>query len=500
MSVLDEATASASGAGAPEQTHALVIGIESYDAGPAWDLNGPANDAFGFARWLVGQGVPAENVRVLVAPLARPDKADFQTWNNAPVVRPTRQNIADALTRALPKVTGERLYVFWSGHGYYSEEGERRLFYADAHPNYLANLDFNALLLSLASDYYTGFPTQIFFVDACASTVTPTQDQLMPGDALPKRPHTSGREQFALFAASRGEVALNVSREQAGLFSSVLLEALGHQTDWPPDMGRLADEIDARFGELRAQNRTHQVPIRLWYRDRKTESASIGFSVAEATLPPTTDGLPMTGSELRDILVKSFSLSELNDLLFDLGVNYENISGDTLPARARETVLYFQRYSRFDELAAAVQKARPLAPGQAAGASGPPAPPGSSAPPSPTTAEPTAPATPAAPAATSAASQPRRLIAPQLLGLRTRLLAGQAFKSAATRDAILSMLDPQITIGYSPGPNQLVDVYNLLQACNLHDGGIQQLVEAVRAFETDPAAMQAVDDYLAGIA
>lgn len=62
------------------------------------------------------------------------------------------------------------------------------------------------------------------------------------------------------------------------------------------------------------------------------------------------------------------------------------------------------------------------------------------------------------------------------------------------------MLDPQITIGYSPGPNQLVDVYNLLQACNLHDGGIQQLVEAVRAFETDPAAMQAVDDYLAGIA
>lgn len=206
----------------------------------------------------------------------------------------------------------------------------------------------------------------------------------------------------------------------------------------------------------------------------------------------------MTGSDLRDILIKSFSLSELNDLLFDLGVNYENISGDTLPSRARETVLYFQRHSRFDELVAAVQKARPQAFGATASSSGGPTAPVTSPATPPQTNAP--PSNPPAPASTAAAGQPRRLSAPQLITLRSRLLAGQAFKSAATRDAIVSVLDPQITAGYSPGPNQLVDVYNLLQACNLHDGGIQQLVEAVRAFETDPSAMQAVDDYLASLA
>lgn len=496
MSVLDQ-TPAADNPATPEQAYALVVGIESYDAGEAWNLDGPANDAFGFARWLVDQGVPATNIQVLVSPLARSDKADFQTWNNTPVAHPTRQNVSDALTRTLPQVSGDRLYVFWSGHGYYSDDGERRLFYADAHQSFLANLDFNALLLSLASDYYTGFATQVFFVDACASTVTPAQDQLMPGDALPKKTRAAGREQFALFAASRGEVALNLSREQAGLFSSVLLEALADQASWPPDMGRLADKVDARFAELRAQGTTRQVPIRLWYRDRKTDDGRIDLVVNEATHPPTTDGPPMTLFELRDILVKSFSLGELNDLLFDLGVNYEDIPGDTLSARARETVLYFQRHSRFDELVAAVQKARP----QAFGATASPAA-GSAAPaiaqPT-TTPRDTPPATSSSTAAPPPAGLPRRLTAPQLLGLRTRLLAGQAFKSASTRDAILSILDPSITAGYSPGPNQLVDVYNLLQACNLHDGGIQQLVEAVRAFETDPAAMQAVDDYLASL-
>lgn len=359
MSVLDQDRSSEDAVGAAQQTHAVVVGIETYDAGPAWNLDGPANDAFGFARWLVGQGVSAENIRVLVSALPRPDKADFQTWNNAPVARPTRQNVFDALTRSLPKVKGERLYMLWSGHGYISDEGERRLFYADAHPDYLANLDFNALLLSLASDYYIGFPVQVFFVDACASTVTPAQNQLMPGDALPKKTRATGRNQFALFAASPGQVAQNLPREQAGLFSSVLLEALGRQTAWPPDMDHLAREIDARFGELQAQNKTWQVPFSYSYEDPDRKGTRPSSSSNRESSSPATNGPPMAGSELRDVLATAFSLDELKDLCQDLDVNYENIPGDTLRAKARELVLYFQRHSRFDDLVAAARRIRP---------------------------------------------------------------------------------------------------------------------------------------------
>lgn len=37
----------------PENTYALVVGIEKYDAGPDWDLDGPTRDASRFCAWLL---------------------------------------------------------------------------------------------------------------------------------------------------------------------------------------------------------------------------------------------------------------------------------------------------------------------------------------------------------------------------------------------------------------------------------------------------------------
>jgi hypothetical protein len=54
----------------PAQSHAVVVGIEKYDIGDAWNLNGPALDAVRFVRWLRTRGVPAENIDLFASPLA----------------------------------------------------------------------------------------------------------------------------------------------------------------------------------------------------------------------------------------------------------------------------------------------------------------------------------------------------------------------------------------------------------------------------------------------
>jgi hypothetical protein len=62
---------------------------------------------------------------------------------------------------------------------------------------------------------------------------------------------------------------------------------------------------------------------------------------------------------LRDRLVEHFSLGELNDLLFTLGVDDEDIPGRTRSDKARQLIGYFDRRGRLPDLLAACRAARP---------------------------------------------------------------------------------------------------------------------------------------------
>jgi hypothetical protein len=62
---------------------------------------------------------------------------------------------------------------------------------------------------------------------------------------------------------------------------------------------------------------------------------------------------------LRDKLVQHFSLAELDDLCFKVGVDEEEIPGRTRPEKAREMVQYFRRRNRLPELLAACRAERP---------------------------------------------------------------------------------------------------------------------------------------------
>ncbi len=53
---------------------------------------------------------------------------------------------------------------------------------------------------------------------------------------------------------------------------------------------------------------------------------------------------------LRQNIEKYFNMDELKDLTFDLGINYENIPGETISAKSRELINYCQRHNLLREL------------------------------------------------------------------------------------------------------------------------------------------------------
>lgn len=259
----------------PLKTYALVVGVEHYAAGPKWDLDGPASDARKFVEWLRTRRVPDENIFLYLSPL---DK-------NASLAEPgakaaTRENVYQALTTILlSKTNGTLLYLFWGGHGMITPENQRLLYYADATQQNIMNLDFNSLLTSLRSDFFSGLEQQIFFIDACANYVANWRLYgTLPHETFPTGNPLATREQFVCLAAKPGEYAKNVTEQQTGRFSQVVREELAKQESdhWPPDMETLATSLSTRFSELRAEGEAKQTPIHFWYKSWDGSERSLG--------------------------------------------------------------------------------------------------------------------------------------------------------------------------------------------------------------------------------
>lgn len=65
-------------------------------------------------------------------------------------------------------------------------------------------------------------------------------------------------------------------------------------------------------------------------------------------------------SRLDDQIADHFNLSELQDLCFKLGINFENLAGSTLNDKTLELVRYCQRHRRLIELLALLSELRPM--------------------------------------------------------------------------------------------------------------------------------------------
>ncbi len=66
-------------------------------------------------------------------------------------------------------------------------------------------------------------------------------------------------------------------------------------------------------------------------------------------------------NSLLQFLVRHYTLDEMKTLCFNLFVDYDNLSGDTKNAKARELILHLERDGRLDELGAALGREQPRA-------------------------------------------------------------------------------------------------------------------------------------------
>src|SRR5471030_1970768 len=111
---------------------AIVVGIKSYaDPGLA-GLEGPENDAKEFHDWVVsdaGGGVPKDQAKLIRS-------SDYgPPFTSAATAMPTQEAIkaafdhlmtmADAnAAKGLGRVVGDRLYLFFSGHGFAPDQDD----------------------------------------------------------------------------------------------------------------------------------------------------------------------------------------------------------------------------------------------------------------------------------------------------------------------------------------------------------------------------------------
>ncbi|MCT9145577.1 caspase family protein [Streptomyces violarus] len=252
----------------PARVHALIVGVERYDAGPGWDLPGPARDAVAFHRLLREAGVPDDQLRLHLAPLPPyvPEVA------HRPADHATLRRV---LVRELPLAQGDVLWVWWGGHGVLDRAGHLRLFCSDASTADKLGIDLDSALDRYAGDAVPAFGDQLWIVDACETFEEDLAflEQLTP-DALPVGRRNLAHRQTLLRAAGRGRVAANDPERATGLFSEILLGLLAEQTavlPATPDPEELFPAVRTRIAALREAGRTLQYPEIRLQRPERTE-------------------------------------------------------------------------------------------------------------------------------------------------------------------------------------------------------------------------------------
>jgi Caspase domain len=357
----DDSDGQADTASSQHRTYAVVVGIERYDAGGDWDLEGPAEDVIRFTSWLTARGVPDDHILVFLSPLDGAPSA--ATLPSGVIVRPARREyVYEAITRTLPDWEGDLLWVFWSGHGVLTRDDHLRLLYADATTEDKLNLDAHSLLTALRSDRYARLSRMAGVFDACQIYAERLQfGSTMPAETLPYGLPLSHAEQFVLYAASPGEIAANQGRAQGGLFSRMVLEELtGSGDGWPPNMDLVAARLVQRFTELRAGGRAEQTPTQFRWRPwtggeqilSDPEPAPAGAAGTSADSGPRAAlSVQSALDRLRDLLVTSTTEDEAKRIVLGSGATTSEAWWSRSPTSFWDTALAeAHRAWRMDDL------------------------------------------------------------------------------------------------------------------------------------------------------
>jgi XTP/dITP diphosphohydrolase len=135
----------------------------------------------------------------------------------------------------------------------------------------------------------------------------------------------------------KGQVAGHIAKEPRG--------DKGH--GWDPIFVPLGQ--DKTFGEMTPKQKNE-------YATRILAATAFNMAVLKT---PHADEIAHNRASLLETFIQSFSLDELDDLIFNLGLDPEEISGRVKRERMRELILYFSRRQQMARLMQVACQARP---------------------------------------------------------------------------------------------------------------------------------------------
>lgn len=209
--------------------HAILLAITTYPG--LTNLEGPENDVEEFGKWLLetdGGNVPAANITVIKS-------SDFPTVTDPYEAKPADLAFRAALQgllfntdRSFKGKVGERLYLFFAGHGFASRQlNEAALYSANAtknDPDHIAGKRYTARIVNSAA-----FEEVVLIMDCCRD-VDLSDSIRDPSMKIPDRQALAADVRLLeAYAAGRGQQAREVPGADGkvrGIFTHALVDAL----------------------------------------------------------------------------------------------------------------------------------------------------------------------------------------------------------------------------------------------------------------------------------
>ena len=214
-----------------DRVRAFVVGVSRYHP-VDWDTTGPARNAWAVVRWLLANGVAPDRIDLFVDrdALAGTEKAQLaasgvqlRSTSHAEIKRYWRRELGDAAS------PGDKLFVFWSGHGMTDAEGRRILFCRDYEPDIPDNVFNVAEFIGLLREgRLANYADQLILADVCG---TYARFKVEPSHVRPAA-QSDAIEQTTIYATAAGKYAREADGQ--GQFTGALLKALGtFDRSWP---------------------------------------------------------------------------------------------------------------------------------------------------------------------------------------------------------------------------------------------------------------------------
>lgn len=135
-------------------------------------------------------------------------------------------------------------------------------------------------------------------------------------------------------------------------------------TSMEQTIGALSEQVREMHGDMaRLQAKVAELTIGV----RILTAQLMGLGASPEYVPAGEEAVDMARhtpdvTAIHERLVRSYSIDEMDDLAFGLGVPPEELGEDTLSGRARALIQYMQRREQLPELLAAMNRKRPKKP------------------------------------------------------------------------------------------------------------------------------------------